>query len=144
MTHPFRIVLTGHYAPITAVVDRFVAAHEFSLVKIPSIGDCLQQGTRPELWHSAMAAFLVAHPGHIVFVGGLSADHDWLCDRGAYALHVTDRLGFEVIADRRSADSPRWTDYSAIGIDQKVVSALGIVHRIRSGNTSLPALKTGT
>lgn len=118
-----RIILSGHNSSICAVLDRLTTQSGATVVRVPTIGDCLASGMKPQLWHSAMAGLMACHPGLIVFVGGIRPDHEWLLNEGATLVHVSDRLNFEV-ATGFSSDARRWKCESVASLDAKLSSVL--------------------
>jgi len=93
-----RIVLNGRFPVVSAVSSLLIENHDFSLVRIPVIGDCVRAGKDPKVWHHSFAQFLAAHPGRVVCHGGLGADLQWLTRAGALLWDVSDRGTIEVHA----------------------------------------------
>jgi hypothetical protein len=123
MFSPIRVFLSGSSSANTAVLEQLTGAYEFTLIRIPTIGESIVAGVRPELWHSAVAALMACHPGHIVFTGGARHDREWLAAQGASMLYVSDDLVLELISDITKS-STHFTEASDKGLNAKLATAL--------------------
>ena len=126
MTHPVRLVLSGFHAPVSAVLDRLVNQNGFTVIQVPTIGQVVSASMNPRLWHSAMDALMRCHPGPIAFVGGVRADHEWLLQRRAVLLHVSEKLSFEV-SNGFGTSATSWVDRTPLAVhslDAKLSFAL--------------------
>ena len=141
-----RIVITGNVEASCAAVEILMRTNEYSLVRIPAVGDCVRAGMRPQLWHTALSSMMHCHPGAMLFTGGQREDHEWIVQRRGLLLNISDRLAVEVSADFDER-SPRWGDYSPRSLSDKIRSAIEIcnmVSREPKAHTVPPVYRYGT